>query len=109
LIQKAEGENFDEEQGVIYIDLVDERGRIKKMTTPISQMFGFSKEDMLGFNIKGFMPATFGSHHEMFISNFIDKGKIRLLMTRDVVVFGKNKKMFIFPINLRLKTEHLQQ
>lgn len=108
LMQKAEGEAVAEEQGIIYIDLVEERGRIRKITLAISEFFGYSKEDMVGFNINLFMPSLFGKCHAKFLSNFIDKGRIKLLKERTRVVFGKNKKKFIFPINIKLKTEHLQ-
>jgi hypothetical protein len=64
---------------------------------------------MLGFNINLFMPTLFGKHHAKFLSNFIDKGRIRLLKERTRVVFGRNKRKFIFPLNIKLKTEHLQQ
>ena len=107
-MQKAQGQAIGEEQGIIYIDLVEERGRIKKITLPISEFFGYSKEDMIGFNINLFMPSLFGKYHARFLSNFIDKGRIKLLKERNRVVFGKNKKKFIFPINIKLKTEHLQ-
>lgn len=63
---------------------------------------------MVGFNINLFMPALFGKYHAKFLSNFIDKGRIKLLKERTRVVFGRNKKKFIFPINIKLKTEHLQ-
>jgi hypothetical protein len=54
------------------------------------------------------MPRLFGKYHAKFLSNFIDKGRIKLLKEKNRVVFGKNKKKFIFPVNVRLKTEHLQ-
>jgi hypothetical protein len=63
---------------------------------------------MVGFNINLFMPTLFGKYHAKFLSNFIDKGRIKLLKERTRVVFGRNKKKFIFPINIKLKTEHLQ-
>ena len=63
---------------------------------------------MIGFNINLFMPTLFGKYHAKFLSNFIDKGRIKLLKERTRMVFGRNKKKFIFPINIRLKTEHLQ-
>lgn len=58
---------------------------------------------MVGFNIKRFMPSIFSKHHDKFLSNFVERGKIRLLRSKERVIFGKNKKKFIFPINVRLK------
>jgi hypothetical protein len=34
---------------------------------------------MLGFNINLFMPTLFGKYHGKFLSNFVDKGRIKLL------------------------------
>lgn len=62
---------------------------------------------MIGFNINLFMPTIFGKNHAKFLSNFIDKGRIKLLKEKDRIIFAKNKKKFIFPVNVRLKAEHL--
>lgn len=59
---------------------------------------------MVGFNINLFMPTHFGKYHARFLSNFIDKGRIKLLKEKIRVVFGKNKQKYIFPINIKLKT-----
>jgi len=59
---------------------------------------------MLGFNINLFMPTLFGKYHAKFLSNFVDKGRIKLLKSKNRMVFGKNKKKFIFPFNVQLKT-----
>ena len=104
---KAEGESFPTESGIIYIDLVEERGKIRKITRNVSDFFGYAREDMVGFNINLFMPTIFGKNHAKFLSNFIDKGRIKLLKEKDRVIFAKNKKKFIFPVNIRLKAEHL--
>ncbi len=84
--------------------MVQERGRIKKITRNIAEFFGYGREEMVGFNINLFMPSMYGKYHAQFLSNFIDKGRIKLLKERARVVFAKNKRKFIFPINIKLKT-----
>ena len=79
LLLKAEGDNISSDHGIIYIDLVEERGKIKKITRNICDFFGYAREDMVGFNINLFMPTIFGKNHAKFLSNFIDKGRIKLL------------------------------
>ena len=86
---------------------MEERGKIKKITRNIGEFFGHAREDMVGFNINLFMPTIFGRNHARFLSNFIDKGRIKLLKEKERIIFAKNKKKFIFPINIRLKAEHL--
>ena len=107
LLLKSEGEVVSSDSGIIYIDLVEERGRVRKITNNIADFFGYAKEDIINSNINQFMPSMFGKAHGKFLSNFIDKGRIKLLKERKRIVFGKNKMKFIFPVNVRLKTEHL--
>jgi hypothetical protein len=71
IYQKLEVNVFGPENGAIYIDLIEERGKIKKMTKNISDIFGYSKEDMISYNINLFMPRLFGRYHARFLSNFI--------------------------------------
>ena len=79
------------------------------MTKNIPIFFNNKPEDMLQFNIKLFMPRIFSRHHPKFLSNFVDFGRIKLLNLKEVMVFGKDKNKFIFPVNARVKTEHLQE
>ncbi len=58
---------------------------------------------MISYNINLFMPRLFGRYHARFLSNFIEKGKIKLLKENNRVIFAKNKKKFIFAVNVRLK------
>ena len=95
---------FSSEYGAIYIDLIEERGKIKKLTQNICDAYGYNKEDMVSFNINQFMPNIFGRFHAKFLSNFIEKGKIKILKEKQRILFAKNKKKFIFPLNVRLKT-----
>lgn len=41
--------------------------------------FGYNREEMIGFNIKRFMPNIYARYHDRFLSNFVEKGKIKLL------------------------------
>ena len=107
IYQKCEVNIFNPENGSIYIDLIEDRGKIKKITKNLTEVFGYSREDMISFNINLFMPRIYGRFHRRFLSNFIEKGQIKLLKEKERVVFGKNKKKFIFPVNVRLKAEHL--
>lgn len=62
---------------------------------------------MVTFNIRRYMPTIYARHHDKFLSNFVEKGKIKLLKERERVIFARNKKKFIFPVNVRLKAEYL--
>lgn len=87
--------------------MVEERGKIKKLTKNICELYGHNYEDMVSFNINQFMPQIFGKHHHKFLTNFIELGKIKILSEKKRLVFAKSKNKYIFPIIVRLKTEHL--
>ena len=62
---------------------------------------------MLGFNIKKFMPNIYGKNHHKFLNNFIENGEIKALKVKKRTLFAKNNEKFIFPIEVKFKTEHL--
>ena len=107
IFDKNEDDIFKPEFGIIYIDLIEERGKIKKITKNLCKAFGYNIEDMVSFNINQFMPLLYGKHHHRFLANFIDNGAIKILKERKRFLFGRNKAKFIFPVQARLKTEHL--
>mgnify|MGYP000888460380 FL=1 len=72
-------------------------------------MFGYPKSEMVDMNIDGYMPSIFARCHDRFLCNFIEKGEITLLKEKQRIVFGKNKKHFIFPFNIRLKVENMNE
>lgn len=87
--------------------MVEERGKIKKITKNICEAFGHNYEDMVSYNINQFMPNIFSKYHHKFLINFIEHGKIKILADKKRMIFAKNKNKFIFPTIVRMKTEHL--
>jgi hypothetical protein len=71
IYQKNEANIFSPEYGSIYIDLVEERGKILNLTSNICEAFGYSREEMIAFNIRRYMPTIFARHHDKFLSNFV--------------------------------------
>lgn len=109
LFEKSEVDVFSSEHGTIYIDLIEERGKILKITRNVCSMFGYPKNEMMEMNIDGYMPSIFARCHDRFLCNFIEKGEITLLKEKQRIIFGKNKKHFIFPFNIRLKVENTNE
>jgi hypothetical protein len=79
IYQKKEANIFNPEFGSIYIDLVEERGKILNITSNMCEAFGYTREEMIAFNIRRYMPTIFSRNHDRFLSNFVEKGKIKLL------------------------------
>lgn len=71
MFDKAEVNIFSSDHGTIYIDLIEERGKIVKITRNISEFFGYNKAEIVDMNIDGFMPSIFGRCHNKFLGNFI--------------------------------------
>ena len=53
------------------------------------------------------MPNIYGKNHHKFLNNFIENGEIKALKVKKRTLFAKNKEKFIFPIEVKFKTEHL--
>lgn len=108
MLQKYDMDVFSPEFGIIYIDLAGtEKGKIKKVTKTVCDFYGTKIEEMVSCNINQYMPKIYSIFHNRFLSNFIENGKINILKSRERMLFGKNRRKFIFPINATIKTEHL--
>jgi hypothetical protein len=94
---------FQPEYGTIQIDLVRARGKIVNITNNLCKGFNHDKSEMLNKNINNFMPKIFGRSHDKFLRNFIERGSFKILKSKEKVFFARNRKKFIFPINVRLK------
>ena len=48
----------------------------------------------------------FARNHDKFIRNFVDKGIIKIMQLKEKVVYARNNKKFIVPVNLKLKVDY---
>ncbi len=90
---------------IITIDL---GGRILNVNPASERMFGYSKEELLGKNVKLLMPQPHCDEHDEYIRRYLQTGEARIIgVGREVT--GKRKDGTIFPIHLAVsEVDHLQ-
>ena len=78
---------------------IDDRGMIESTNPAAARLFGYSKEEMIGFNVKMLMPEPDKSKHDQYIRNYHDTG-IGKIIGKGREVIGKRKDGSTFPFLL---------
>ena len=74
-------------------------GRIQKVNNGTEQVFGFKKQELIGYNIKELMPKIIGRSHDRFMNEYIEIGKAHILGNYNHM-FGRQKAGFNMKISL---------
>lgn len=83
-------------EGIITID---ERGSIETINPSACRLFGYSREEVIGKNVKLLMPEPYQSHHDTYIESYLRTGRARIIgIGREVV--GMSKDRTTFPLDL---------
>ncbi|KAL4468869.1 hypothetical protein ABPG72_008796 [Tetrahymena utriculariae] len=91
---------------VIHLTLLDQPGKIMKITQEVQNVLGFEKSDLIGKQIETIIPEQYQKYHSIFIKNFIDYGFSSQLAKDKLFQFAINQRGFIVPIDLRIKIDH---
>lgn len=83
---------------------IDSKGIVDEFNPAAETMFGYSKDEISGRNIKCLMPDSFSQAHDAYLSHYKETG-IRHIIDRPRNVFGLHRDGSVFPINLMV-TEH---
>ncbi len=95
------------ETAVDGIIIIDEQAIIQNVNPAISRLFGYSKEELLGRNIKFLMPEPHHSVHDQYIDNYRKGGTAKVIgIGREVL--GKRKDGTIFPFKLGVSEVKIQ-
>ncbi|SFR56036.1 response regulator [Thiomicrospira sp. ALE5] len=82
--------------GIIQINL---KAEIIRLNPAALRIFGYSAEELLGQNVKKLMPAMYADEHDVFVQNYVETGKSRLMLSgRELVALNKSGEAF--PIHL---------
>lgn len=73
---------------------IDETGAIVRLNPAAETMFGYSREDLLGSNIKLLIPEPFKSLHDDFIDNYLRSGVSKIIgIGREVEVQSQDGRL----------------
>ncbi|MCA3010060.1 MAG: PAS domain S-box protein [Phycisphaerales bacterium] len=78
---------------------IDVRGTIESINEAALRLFGYTRAELLGKNVKMLMPAPYGAEHDGYLGRYLKTGERRVIgIGREVV--GRRKDGSEFPIDL---------
>lgn len=78
---------------------IDHKGIIQECNPAAEQIFGYSREELLGRNISLLMPEPMADQHNSYLENYLRSGEARIIgIGREVS--GKRRNGAIFPLDL---------
>ncbi|MFT4512485.1 MAG: two-component system sensor kinase FixL [Planctomycetota bacterium] len=78
---------------------IDSNGAIETVNDAAETLFGYSREELIGENVKILMPEPFRSEHDEYIAHYLRTGERRIIgIGREVI--GRRKDGSQFPVDL---------
>ncbi len=86
---------------------IDDRGKIETYNNACIKIFGYSREEAVGHNVKILMPEPYHSDHDQYLKNYHKTG-VRQIIGIGREVAGKRKNGEIFPLELAVSEIQVQ-
>jgi len=97
---------FDHDSGIVFISLGQDFSTITKTSKNFLRILGFSdSSELLGKSLDFLMPKVFAMRHKELISDFVETGKGKLLISGLKSLFAVNKQGFLLEIKLLIRLD----
>ncbi len=85
---------------------IDERGIIESANPATEKLFGYSRSQLTGKNVKILMPTAYAQEHDQYLQNYLTSGKRKIIgIGREVT--GKRRDGSEFPVHLAVSELHI--
>ncbi|CAD8180736.1 unnamed protein product [Paramecium octaurelia] len=105
-VQSINQQVFQRDSCIIYISLMNQRGSIQNYTKSFKSLILGNDQDIKYQNIKHFMPDSIAQYHDMYLDNFIEFGRMNIVMAEQRFLILKNKESFIIPVYAKVRLEN---
>jgi two-component system sensor kinase FixL len=81
------------------IIIIDGRGRIQTFNQAAERMFGYSRDELLGKNVRVLMPQPMSDQHDTYLENYLQTGVAKVIgIGRETLALKKDGT--VFPVDL---------
>ena len=84
----------------------DERGIIRSFNPAAEKIFGYSEEEVTGWNLKTLMPSPYREEHDTYISDYLRTGKRKVIGMASEAL-AERKDGTTFPLDLSISEMRL--
>jgi two-component system sensor kinase FixL len=82
---------------------ITEDGTIDAVNKTLCQMFGYTKSELVGRNIKSIVPSPWKGKHDLFLDRYITTGDAKVIGKAPRALFGQHKAGYAFALNLSIQ------
>lgn len=86
--------------------IIDKLGTIQSFNPAAERIFGYSKNEVIGKNVKMLMPAPYKAEHDSYLSNYLESRNPKVI-GKGRQVEGKKKNGSVFPMDLGVNEMHV--